>query len=128
MPIEIHWANSAQSIIIQKFYDVWTWEQVGANCRTQLYPIVADLPHPVVLIQDMVGSHWTPTTSLLQEVETFMRIPCPSNLELIVVVSGEASVDMLVTSAYKRYGQPYQSFKSAKTANAALQVANKFLG
>jgi len=127
MPIEIHWANNTQSIVIQKFYDVWTWEQVGISCRTELYPAIMELSHPIVLIQDMVGSHWTPTTNLLQEVEKLMGISSPENLRMILVVSGEVSVDTLVVSAYKRYGQPHQAFQSAKTINAAIRVASDFL-
>ena len=72
MPIDIHWANNTQSIVIQKFYDVWTWDQVSKTCRGELYPTITDIQQPIVLIQDMVGSHWTPTTSLLAEIEMVM--------------------------------------------------------
>lgn len=127
MPIEIHWANNTQSIVIQKFSDVWTWEQVRVTCKKQLYPSINEMSHPVVLIQDMVGSHWTPTTSLLAEVEKLMNIPQPANLPMLQVVSGNPSVDMLVVSAYKRYGDPNKVFQASSTVNAALRLAQDFL-
>ncbi len=127
MPINIHWANNTQSIVIQKFSDVWTWDQVVVNCQTDLYPAIGQMSHPVVLIQDMVGSHWTPTTSLLAEVEKLMHIPQPHNLPMIQVVSGEPSVDMLVVSAYKRTSDSNCIFQASSTVNVALRNANDYL-
>lgn len=128
MPIELHWANQEQSVLIEKFYDVWTWSEVGEACLTQVAPIVQDSAHPIVLIQDMIGSHWTPTTKLMDEVKRlFQDAPCPKQIEMVVVVSGEVSVNALVTSAYRRFGNPDLVYEPCSTVNQAIQVATQFL-
>lgn len=127
MPIENHWANTKQSILIEKFYDVWTWQQVIDACQSQINPALTDVSHPVVLIQDMVGSHWTPTTNLLQEVQEMMKTPCPKIIQMLIVVSGNPAIDALVTAAYKRYGAAHCNFRSCATVNQAIQVASDFL-
>lgn len=129
MPIELHWANNEQSILIEKFYDVWTWAEVGMTCHHEIVPLVMDSASPIVLIQDMIGSHWTPTTQLMRDVEQLMhKYPCPHQVRMLLVVSGEASVNTLVSSAYRRFGNPNQIYQASPTVNQALEVAHTFLG
>lgn len=127
MPIEIHWANNDQSIMIEKFYDVWTWQQVADTCQNQINPALENITHPLVLIQEMIGSHWTPTTNLLQEVEQMMQTPYADHVAAVLVVSGSAAIDTLVIAAYNRYGSPNCTYKSCKTVNEAIQFASTLL-
>jgi len=128
MPIEIHWANNNQSILIEKFNDVWTWQQVADACQMQIRPTLSNIPHPVILIQDMVGSHWTPTTNLLQEVQHMMKTPYPNNVIMVIVVSGDRSIDALVTAAYNRFGGSECDYQSSPTVNQAIRTASTYLG
>ena len=127
MPIETHWANHDQSILIEKFHDVWTWQQVSKACQMKIYPLLEDVIHPVVLIQDMVGSHWNPTTNLLQDVQQMMQTPYPDNIQMTLVVSGNLAIDTLLISAYKRCGQDGHIFQACSTINRALQIAGDYL-
>ena len=127
MPIDLYWANETQSILIEKFHDVWTWQQVSEACQTKVYPQISGLSHPVVLIQDMTGSHWTPTTRLLNDVQAVMQIPCPANLVMLLVVSGNPSIDALVISAYQRFGDEGCVYQACATANEAIQIAKDYL-
>lgn len=127
MPIEIHWANHAHNILIEKFYDVWTWEQVAHACEVDISPLLSDPVAPTVLIQDMVGSHWTPTTNLLTEVQQMMKTPYPDNVVMVIVVSGNPSIDTLVIAAYKRYGGEPTIYQSCPTTNQAIQIADEYL-
>jgi hypothetical protein len=127
MPIDIYWANNKQSILIEKFHDVWTWQQVTTTCQTKVYPLLGNLSHPVVMIQDMVGSHWTPTTNLLQDVQATMQVPYPDNVVMLLVVSGNPSIDALVISAYKRFGREDCVYQASSTVNQAIRVAIDYL-
>jgi hypothetical protein len=127
MPIEIHWANIAQSILIEKFKDVWTWQQVSEACETQIRSLVRDKLHPIIIVQDMVGSHWTPTTSLLQDVQNSLATSGSDNIVMTLVVSGNPSIDALLVSAYKRSGQKDVIYQRCSTVNQALQVADDYL-
>lgn len=127
MPIENHWANANQSILIEKFHDVWTWQQMIDVCVEEIHPILSANTYPVVLIQDMIGSHWTPTTNLLQEVQQVMKSPCPDRLKMMIVVSGDPAIDALVIAAYKRFGSPDRVYRSCSTINKALQIASDYL-
>ena len=127
MPIETHWANNKQSIIIEKFHDVWTWHQVSETCHSKIHPLLNNTEQPVVLIQDMIGSHWTPTVNLLQDVQEMMQTPCPENIVMIVVVSGNPSIDALLVSAYKRSGREACVYQACSTVNQAIQIAGNYL-
>jgi|GEM_PF-2375461 len=127
MPIETHWANNIQSILIEKFHDVWTWHQVSEACQTKIHPLLHNMNQPIVLIQDMIGSHWTPTTNLLQDVQETMQTPCPENIVMVVVVSGNPAIDTLLVSAYKRAGQQSCIYQACPTVNQAIRVAGDYL-
>ena len=127
MPIETHWANTSQSILIEKFYDVWTWQQVTEACQSQIHPQMADLIHPVAMIQDMTGSHWTPAPGLVQDVKKVMETACPDNIVMLLVVSGDSSIDTLVVSAYQRFGKADCTYQACKTINQALRLATDHL-
>jgi hypothetical protein len=127
MPIETYWANDTQSILIEKFHDVWTWQQVSEACQTKIYPQLNNISHPVVLIQDMMGSHWTPTTNLLKDVQAMMQTPCPDNMVMLLVVSGNPSIDVLVISAYQRFDNEGCVYQACSTVNQAIRVAKDYL-
>ena len=127
MPIENYWANNEQSILIEKFYDVWTWDQVIDTCQNHINPTLSPINHPVVLIQDMIGSHWTPTINLLSEVQRMMMTPYHDNVSMILVVSGDAAIDTLVVAAYKRYGKADCTYQACSTINKAIIIANDYL-
>lgn len=127
MPIETHWANNTQSILIEKFKDVWTWHQVAEACQSKIHPMLQDTSQAVVLIQDMIGSHWTPTTNLLHDVQEMMETPYPENIMMVVVVSGNPAIDTLLVSAYKRSGRQVCIYQACSTVNQAIRIAGEYL-
>lgn len=127
MPIHTEWGNPEHTVLIEQFRDDWSWKQVAEECQHVIHPLLENVTYPVTLIQDMLGSHWVPTMSLLREVETMLQTPYPDNVKLLVVVSGEPSVDTLVVSAYQRYGDEDCTYKSARSIKQAIQIAEQML-
>jgi hypothetical protein len=100
---------------------------VSVACQSAIHPQLDGLYHPVVLIQDMVGSHWTPTTNLLQDIQAMMQTPCPDNIIMVLVVAGDPAIETLVVSAYKRLGPESCTYQSCSTTNQAIRVALEYL-
>lgn len=127
MPIHTSWWDNQTTVLIEKFKDDWSWEEVTQESLQAIYPLLSTQKQAVALIQDMLGSQWIPSMTLLQEVKAmFERAPIPDTVYLLVIVSGEPSVDALLLSAYQLYGKKTCAYKTAATIPKAIQMIEQF--
>lgn len=127
MPIHTRWWDDQTSILIEKFKDDWSWEDVTQESLNVIYPMLETMDHPIALIQDMLGSHWIPSMTLLQQVKTmFSTAPLHTSISLVVIVSGEPSVDALLLNAYRLYGKDTCIYKTASSLPKAMQLIEQF--
>ena len=127
MPIHTSWWDDQASILIEKFKDEWSWNDVTQESLQVVYPLLASVDHPIALIQDMLGSHWIPSMTLLQQVKAmFDTAPLHDAITVLVIVSGEPSVDALLLSAFQLYGKKSCTYKTAPSIPKAIELIEQF--
>jgi hypothetical protein len=84
MPVQNHWYDDSQHILVQAFEGDWKWEEVTV-AGNDAHAMAATTPHNLVMICDMSRTTSLPRGNVLTPARSNMT-QVPQNITLIIFV------------------------------------------
>lgn len=124
MPVELTWSDEQQTIIIQRFYGKWTWNEFYEYNSKHIPKMMRQVDHVVHIVSDYTDGKSLPGGGAITHARNVVN-NYPDNWGILVIVSDNMFIRSLVDIFCKIFQASIgKKVHSAKSREEAYDIIN----